>query len=97
MKHVPMFSPQAALGYTKKISSCILRGYFNCIPCILQSIKDFQSEEYLQILESEAALRIKENDKSLYVFDQFSGAVFNHLQKVCALFFALAVLMTESS
>ncbi|KAJ7322572.1 hypothetical protein JRQ81_018859 [Phrynocephalus forsythii] len=46
------------------------------------SIKEFHSEDYLQILESEAALRIRENDKSLYICDQFSGAVFNHLQKL---------------
>uniref|UniRef100_A0A8D0C1Z5 DNA topoisomerase II binding protein 1 n=1 Tax=Salvator merianae TaxID=96440 RepID=A0A8D0C1Z5_SALMN len=48
----------------------------------LQSIKEFQSEEYLQILESEAALKIQENDKSLYICDQFSGVAFNHLQKL---------------
>ncbi|KAL7976778.1 hypothetical protein Chor_008727 [Crotalus horridus] len=50
--------------------------------CILQSIKEFQSEECLQILDKEAALRIQENDKSLYICDQFSGIVFNHLQKL---------------
>lgn len=49
----------------------------------LQSIKEFQSEEHLQILEEEAALNIKENDKSLYICDPFTGVVFNHLQKVC--------------
>ncbi|XP_053115689.1 DNA topoisomerase 2-binding protein 1 [Hemicordylus capensis] len=48
----------------------------------LESIKEFQSEEYLQILENETALRIQENDKSLYICDQFSGTVFNHLQKL---------------
>ncbi|XP_078233485.1 DNA topoisomerase 2-binding protein 1 isoform X2 [Pogona vitticeps] len=48
----------------------------------LESIKEFQSEEYLQILESEVVLKIQENDKSLYICDQFSGAVFNHLQKL---------------
>ncbi|XP_007421791.1 DNA topoisomerase 2-binding protein 1 isoform X1 [Python bivittatus] len=48
----------------------------------LESIKEFQSEECLQILEKEAALRIQENDKSLYICDQFSGVVFNHLQKL---------------
>ncbi|XP_063160066.1 DNA topoisomerase 2-binding protein 1 isoform X2 [Candoia aspera] len=48
----------------------------------LESIKEFQSEECLQILEKEAALRIQENDKSLYICDQFSGIVFNHLQKL---------------
>uniref|UniRef100_A0A803TLB0 DNA topoisomerase II binding protein 1 n=1 Tax=Anolis carolinensis TaxID=28377 RepID=A0A803TLB0_ANOCA len=48
----------------------------------LESIKEFQSEEYLQILENETALRIQENDKSLYICDPFSGTVFNHLQKL---------------
>ncbi|KAH0627252.1 hypothetical protein JD844_002763 [Phrynosoma platyrhinos] len=48
----------------------------------LESIKEFQSEEYLQILENETALRIQENDKSLYICDPFSGPVFNHLQKL---------------
>ncbi|XP_062980170.1 DNA topoisomerase 2-binding protein 1 isoform X2 [Elgaria multicarinata webbii] len=48
----------------------------------LESIKEFQSEEYLQILENEDALKIQENDKSLYICDQFSGIVFNHLQKL---------------
>uniref|UniRef100_A0A8D0LAS5 DNA topoisomerase II binding protein 1 n=1 Tax=Sphenodon punctatus TaxID=8508 RepID=A0A8D0LAS5_SPHPU len=48
----------------------------------LESIKEFQSEEYLQILEEAAALRIQENDKSLYICDPFSGTVFNHLTKL---------------
>ncbi|XP_060104882.1 DNA topoisomerase 2-binding protein 1 [Heteronotia binoei] len=48
----------------------------------LESIKEFQSDEYLQILENEEALKIQENDKSLYICDQFSGIVFNHLQKL---------------
>ncbi|XP_077158778.1 DNA topoisomerase 2-binding protein 1 isoform X2 [Paroedura picta] len=48
----------------------------------LESIKEFQSDEYLQILEDEAALKIQESNKSLYICDQFSGIVFNHLQKL---------------
>ncbi|NXY47385.1 TOPB1 protein, partial [Ceuthmochares aereus] len=48
----------------------------------LQSIKEFQSEEHLQILEEETALHIKENDKSLYICDPFRGAVFNHLKEL---------------
>ncbi|XP_014374003.1 DNA topoisomerase 2-binding protein 1 isoform X1 [Alligator sinensis] len=48
----------------------------------LESIKEFQSEEYLQILEEAAALDIKENDQSLYICDPFSGIVFNHLKKL---------------
>lgn len=56
----------------------------NVFVCIvfLQSIKEFQSEEHLQILEEEAALNITENDKSLYICDPFTGVVFNHLKKV---------------
>uniref|UniRef100_A0A674K490 BRCT domain-containing protein n=1 Tax=Terrapene triunguis TaxID=2587831 RepID=A0A674K490_9SAUR len=48
----------------------------------LQSIKEFQSEEYLQILEEVPALNIKENDKSLYICDPFSGIAFSHLKKL---------------
>ncbi|XP_010144579.1 PREDICTED: DNA topoisomerase 2-binding protein 1 [Buceros rhinoceros silvestris] len=48
----------------------------------LESIKEFQPEEHLQILEEEAALSIKENDKSLYICDPFRGVVFNHLEKL---------------
>ncbi|KAM6089006.1 DNA topoisomerase 2-binding protein 1 isoform 2-T2 [Chlamydotis macqueenii] len=48
----------------------------------LESIKEFQSEEHLKILEEETALNIKENDKSLYICDPFRGVVFNHLEKL---------------
>uniref|UniRef100_A0A8C3K8V2 DNA topoisomerase II binding protein 1 n=1 Tax=Calidris pygmaea TaxID=425635 RepID=A0A8C3K8V2_9CHAR len=48
----------------------------------LESIKEFQSEEHLQILEEETALNVKENDKSLYICDPFRGGVFNHLKKL---------------
>ncbi|XP_014733913.1 PREDICTED: DNA topoisomerase 2-binding protein 1 isoform X1 [Sturnus vulgaris] len=48
----------------------------------LESIKEFQSEEHLQILEEETVLNIKENDKSLYICDPFRGMGFNHLQKL---------------
>ncbi|XP_032092698.1 DNA topoisomerase 2-binding protein 1 isoform X2 [Thamnophis elegans] len=53
-----------------------------CFLQALESIKEFQSEECLQILDKEAALKIQENDKSLYICDEFSGIVFNHLQKL---------------
>ncbi|KAI1242895.1 hypothetical protein IHE44_0000452 [Lamprotornis superbus] len=46
------------------------------------SIKEFQSEEHLQILEEETVLNIKENDKSLYICDPFRGMGFNHLKKL---------------
>ncbi|NXE05262.1 TOPB1 protein, partial [Lophotis ruficrista] len=48
----------------------------------LESIKEFQPEEHLQVLEEETALNIKENDKSLYICDPFRGVVFNHLKKL---------------
>ncbi|XP_074844363.1 DNA topoisomerase 2-binding protein 1 isoform X2 [Carettochelys insculpta] len=48
----------------------------------LESIKEFQSEDYLQIIEEAPALSIKENDKSLYICDPFSGPVFSHLRKL---------------
>ncbi|KFQ37258.1 DNA topoisomerase 2-binding protein 1 [Mesitornis unicolor] len=48
----------------------------------LESIKEFQSEEHLQILAEETALSIKENDKSLYICDPFRGGVFNNLKKL---------------
>uniref|UniRef100_A0A8D2P4Z8 DNA topoisomerase II binding protein 1 n=1 Tax=Zosterops lateralis melanops TaxID=1220523 RepID=A0A8D2P4Z8_ZOSLA len=48
----------------------------------LESIKEFQSEEHLQILEEETVLNIKENDKSLYICDPFRGVGFSHLKKL---------------
>lgn len=54
-----------------------------CFLKALESIKEFQSEEYLQIITEEEALEIKENDRSLYICDPFSGVVFDHLKKLC--------------
>ncbi|XP_028926710.1 DNA topoisomerase 2-binding protein 1 isoform X3 [Ornithorhynchus anatinus] len=48
----------------------------------LESIKEFQSEEYLQTITEEEALKIKENDRSLYICDPFGGDVFEHLKKL---------------
>ncbi|XP_066206563.1 DNA topoisomerase 2-binding protein 1 isoform X1 [Saccopteryx leptura] len=53
-----------------------------CFHKALESIKEFQSEEYLQIITEEEALKIKENDRSLYICDPFSGVVFDHLRKL---------------
>lgn len=50
----------------------------------LESIKEFQSEEYLQIITEEEALKIKENDRSLYICDPFSGDAFDHLKSLVA-------------
>ncbi|XP_003342122.1 DNA topoisomerase 2-binding protein 1 isoform X1 [Monodelphis domestica] len=48
----------------------------------LGSMKEFQSEEYLQTITEEEALNIKKNDRSLYICDPFSGIVFDHLKKL---------------
>ncbi|XP_027728064.1 DNA topoisomerase 2-binding protein 1 isoform X2 [Vombatus ursinus] len=48
----------------------------------LESMKEFQSEEYLQTITEEEALKIKKNDRSLYICDPFSGIVFDHLKKL---------------
>ncbi|XP_054451194.1 DNA topoisomerase 2-binding protein 1 [Pteronotus mesoamericanus] len=53
-----------------------------CFLKALESIKEFQSEEYLQIITEDEALKIKENDRSLYICDPFSGVVFDHLKKL---------------
>ncbi|XP_006840095.1 PREDICTED: DNA topoisomerase 2-binding protein 1 [Chrysochloris asiatica] len=53
-----------------------------CFFKALESIKEFQSEEYLQIITEEEALKIKENDRSLFICDPFSGIVFDHLKKL---------------
>ncbi|XP_052043452.1 DNA topoisomerase 2-binding protein 1 isoform X2 [Apodemus sylvaticus] len=53
-----------------------------CFFKALESIKELQSEDYLQIITEEEALKIKENDKSLYICDHFSGTVFDHLKQL---------------
>ncbi|XP_067593878.1 DNA topoisomerase 2-binding protein 1 isoform X3 [Pseudorca crassidens] len=53
-----------------------------CFFKALESMKEFQSEEYLQIITEEEALKMKENDRSLYICDPFSGKVFDHLKKL---------------
>ncbi|XP_051062024.1 DNA topoisomerase 2-binding protein 1 isoform X1 [Phodopus roborovskii] len=53
-----------------------------CFFKALESIKELQSEDYLQIITEEEALKIKENDRSLYICDHFSGAVFDHLKQL---------------
>uniref|UniRef100_A0A8V5FMI4 Uncharacterized protein n=1 Tax=Melopsittacus undulatus TaxID=13146 RepID=A0A8V5FMI4_MELUD len=48
----------------------------------LESMKEFQSEEHLQILDEGTACNIRENDKSLYICDPFTGVAFNHLKQL---------------
>ncbi|KAM4705108.1 DNA topoisomerase 2-binding protein 1 [Rhinophrynus dorsalis] len=47
-----------------------------------EAIKEFQSDEFLQMIDEREALLLKEKDKSLYICDPFSGAAFNHLKKL---------------
>uniref|UniRef100_A0A8C9AT20 DNA topoisomerase 2-binding protein 1 n=1 Tax=Prolemur simus TaxID=1328070 RepID=A0A8C9AT20_PROSS len=53
-----------------------------CFFKALESIKEFQSEEYLQVITEEDALKINENDRSLYICDPFSGIAFDRLKKL---------------
>ncbi|NXC07493.1 TOPB1 protein, partial [Orthonyx spaldingii] len=67
------------LFFVKFIKSSGSSEYFSKA---LESIKEFQSEEHLQILEEETVVNIKENDKSLYICDPFRGVGFSHLKKL---------------
>ncbi|XP_069861535.1 DNA topoisomerase 2-binding protein 1 isoform X1 [Dipodomys merriami] len=53
-----------------------------CFFKALESIKEFHSEEYLQMITEEEAIQMKQNDRSLYICDPFSGPVFEHLKKL---------------
>ncbi|XP_030062412.1 DNA topoisomerase 2-binding protein 1 isoform X2 [Microcaecilia unicolor] len=48
----------------------------------LEAIQQFQSDEFLQTIDEETVLKMKERDKSLYICDPFSGRAFNHLNKL---------------
>ncbi|XP_053322306.1 DNA topoisomerase 2-binding protein 1 isoform X2 [Spea bombifrons] len=65
--------------YVKFVKSPESTGFFTDAH---KAIKEFQSDEYLQIIEEKEALGLKEKDKSLYICDPFSGAAFNHLKKL---------------
>ncbi|XP_057287554.1 DNA topoisomerase 2-binding protein 1 isoform X2 [Pezoporus wallicus] len=67
------------LVFVKFIKSAASSEYFYKA---LESMKEFQSEEHLQILDEGTALNIRENDKSLYICDPFTGVVFNHLKQL---------------
>lgn len=43
---------------------------------------ELQSEKYVQIIVEEAALEVERNDKSLYVFSDFTSDAFEHCRKV---------------
>ncbi|XP_023562364.1 DNA topoisomerase 2-binding protein 1 isoform X2 [Octodon degus] len=57
-------------------------GNSECFFKALESMKEFQTKQHLHIITEEEALEIKENDRSLYICDPFSGAVFDHLKKL---------------
>nr|XP_015210452.1 PREDICTED: DNA topoisomerase 2-binding protein 1 [Lepisosteus oculatus] len=58
-----------------------------------EAIRELQSEKYLQNIDEKEALLLKHNDKSLYVFDNFSGRAFQHFKKLgCRIVSPLVVL-----
>uniref|UniRef100_A0A8C4RPF1 DNA topoisomerase II binding protein 1 n=2 Tax=Erpetoichthys calabaricus TaxID=27687 RepID=A0A8C4RPF1_ERPCA len=57
------------------------------------AIRELQSEECLQKMDEDEALNLKQNDKSLYIFESFGGPAFNHLVKIgCRIVSPLVVL-----
>lgn len=44
---------------------------------------ELQSEKYVQTVAEEAMLQLEHNDKSLYVFSDFTSDAFEHCRKVC--------------
>lgn len=44
---------------------------------------ELQSEKYVQTVAEEAVLELEHNDKSLYVFSDFTSDAFEHCRKVC--------------
>ncbi|XP_069765206.1 DNA topoisomerase 2-binding protein 1 isoform X2 [Narcine bancroftii] len=47
-----------------------------------KAVKEFQSEEFLQIVHEDEIFSLKVNDSSLYICDPFEGAAYGHLQKL---------------
>lgn len=48
----------------------------------LQAIVELQSEKYVQTVDEEAALELDHNDKSLFVFSDFTSNSFDHCRRV---------------
>lgn len=44
---------------------------------------ELQSEKYVHIIDEEEALQLNNNDKSLFVFSDFTSAAFEHCRGVC--------------
>lgn len=48
----------------------------------VQAIVELQSEKYVQTLDEKTALELDHNDKSLFVFSDFTSNAFEHCRKV---------------
>uniref|UniRef100_A0A8B9L3Y7 BRCT domain-containing protein n=1 Tax=Astyanax mexicanus TaxID=7994 RepID=A0A8B9L3Y7_ASTMX len=58
-----------------------------------EAIVELQSEKYVQTIGEEAALKLDHNDKSLYVFSDFTSSAFEHCRKLgCRIVSPLVVL-----
>uniref|UniRef100_A0A8B9L4H5 BRCT domain-containing protein n=1 Tax=Astyanax mexicanus TaxID=7994 RepID=A0A8B9L4H5_ASTMX len=58
-----------------------------------KAIVELQSEKYVQTIGEEAALKLDHNDKSLYVFSDFTSSAFEHCRKLgCRIVSPLVVL-----
>uniref|UniRef100_A0AAR2JN48 BRCT domain-containing protein n=1 Tax=Pygocentrus nattereri TaxID=42514 RepID=A0AAR2JN48_PYGNA len=58
-----------------------------------EAIVGLQSEKYVQTVDEEAALDLEHNDKSLYVFSDFTSSAFEHCRKLgCRIVSPLVVL-----
>lgn len=49
----------------------------------VKAIVELQSEKYVQTVDEEAVLELDSNDKSLYVFSDFTSDAFEHCRQVC--------------
>lgn len=75
------------------MSFCILKDtlknkLLNCLLCFItplciKAIVELQSEKYVQTIDEGAVLELEHNDKSLYVFSDFTSDAFEHCRKVC--------------
>ncbi|KTG28176.1 hypothetical protein cypCar_00019978 [Cyprinus carpio] len=58
-----------------------------------KAIVELQSEKYVQTLDEEAALELDHNDKSLFVFSDFTSSAFDHCRRLgCRIVSPLVVL-----
>lgn len=58
-----------------------------------KAIVELQSEKYVQMVDEEAALELDHNDKSLFVFSDFTSSAFDHCRRLgCRIVSPLVVL-----